>query len=61
MLRCRSLRAMLISKPLMQMSANKIVINPWGSIRVSPNRAGRIISVPRLNTTIAATKKRAGR
>ncbi|MNZ96653.1 hypothetical protein D3C78_1158560 [compost metagenome] len=61
MRRWRSLNAMLISRPLMQMTSSKVVSRPWGSIRVSPNRAGRMTSVPRLNTTMAATKRRAGR
>ncbi|MNO07574.1 hypothetical protein D3C81_2298330 [compost metagenome] len=52
---------MLISRPLMQMNASNVVIRPWGSIRVSPNSAGRMTRVPRLNTTMAATKRRAGR
>ncbi|MNN96076.1 hypothetical protein D3C81_2150010 [compost metagenome] len=61
MLRWRSLRAMLINRPLMQMNASRVVIRSWGSIRVSPSKAGRMIRVPRLNTTMAATNSRAGR
>ncbi|MNY55703.1 hypothetical protein D3C86_1917070 [compost metagenome] len=52
---------MLISRPLMQMNTSSVVIRPWGSTSVSPSKAGRIISVPRLNATMAATNSRAGR
>ncbi|MNN26180.1 hypothetical protein D3C81_1396800 [compost metagenome] len=52
---------MLISSPLIQMNAIRVMIRPCGDTSVSPSNAGRMIKVPMLNTTIAATNRRAGR
>ncbi|MNP87471.1 hypothetical protein D3C76_1883840 [compost metagenome] len=61
MLRWRAVSEIPISRPLSPIKANKAVIRLCGATTVRPSSAGKMISVPRLNTTIAMTKKRAGR
>ncbi|VVN68073.1 hypothetical protein PS685_04862 [Pseudomonas fluorescens] len=60
MLRLRSLRAKLISKPLMHTTHISASTSSCGAMRVRPSSAGRITRVPILKITIAMANMRAG-